>query len=98
VHARVTTMRMDPDRVDEVTRILQADDIPGFRELEGFKGITVLTDRGSGKTVAVTFWESEEALKQSEEAVEGARQRAADTGGAPDMQIERFEVVLDSLL
>ncbi len=91
-------MRMDPGRVDEVTRTLQAGDIPGFRELDGFKGITILTDRGSGKTVAVTFWESEEALKASEEAVKGARQRAADTGNAADMQIERFEVVLDSMV
>jgi|SRR5215211_1916824 len=97
MHARVTTMRMDPGRVDEVARTLENDDIPGFRELDGFKGLTVLADRGSGKTVAVSFWESEDALTASEEAVKGARQRAAERGGAPDLEIERFEVVLDTM-
>jgi len=97
MHARVTTLQMDPAQVDQVTQQLESEDVPEFEKLDGFKGMTVITDRDSGKTIAITFWESEDAMRGSEEAVKGARQRAADTGGAEEPQVERFEVVLDTM-
>jgi heme-degrading monooxygenase HmoA len=97
MHARVTTLDMDPGNVDQVRDQLEADDVPKFQQLDGFEGMTLLTDRESGKTVAVTFWETEDALRESEDAVQGARQRAAETGGAGEPQVERFEVILDTM-
>ena len=97
MHARVTTLQMDPSALDQVTAQLESEDIPGFQQLDGFKGLTVVADRQSGKTLALTFWESEDAMRGSEEAVKGARQRAADTGGAGEPQVERFEVLLDTM-
>ena len=88
---------MDPSALDQVTAQLESEDIPGFKQLDGFKGMTVVADRQSGKTLALTFWESEDAMRGSEEAVKGARQRAADTGGAGEPQVERFEVLLDTM-
>ena len=76
MHARVTTLDMDPSKVDEVRERLEGEDVPEFQKLDGFKGMTLLTDRQTGKTIAVTFWESEDALRQSEEAVKDARRRA----------------------
>ena len=97
MHARVTTLQMDPDKVDGVADRLQNEDVPDFEKLDGYKGMTLVTDRSSGKTVAITFWESEDALNASEEAVKDARQRAADDGGAAEPQVERFEVVFDTM-
>ena len=97
MHARVTTLQMDASALDRVTAQLESEDIPTFKDLDGFKGMTVLGDRQSGKAIAVTFWESEDAMRESEEAVKGARQRAADTGGAGEPQVERFEVLLDTM-
>ena len=97
MHARVTTLQMDPSTLDDVTARLESDEIPAFKRLDGFKGMTVLGDRESGKAIALTFWDSEEAMRESEEAVKGARQRAAETGRAGEPQIERFEVILDTM-
>jgi heme-degrading monooxygenase HmoA len=97
MHARVTTLQMDPANVDQVRDQLEAEDVPEFQQLDGFKGMTLLTDRQSGKTVAITFWESEDALQRSEDAVKGARQRAAERGGAGEPQVERLEVILDTM-
>jgi heme-degrading monooxygenase HmoA len=97
MHARVTTLDMDPGNVDQVRDQLERDDVPKFQQLDGFKGMTLLTDRQSGKTVALTFWESEGALRESEDAVQDARRRAAETGGAGEPQVERFEVILDTM-
>jgi heme-degrading monooxygenase HmoA len=88
---------MDPGQIDEALRQLEERDIPSFREIDGFRGFTVLADRSSGKVVATSYWDSEEQMRASEDAVKEARQRAADTGGASEEpQVERFEVALDT--
>jgi heme-degrading monooxygenase HmoA len=97
MHARVTTLDMDPARVDEVRDQLERDDVPEFKKLDGFKGMTLLAERQTGKTIAVTFWESEDALRQSEEAVKDARRRAAESGGAGEPEVARYEVILDTM-
>jgi heme-degrading monooxygenase HmoA len=88
---------MDPGNVDQARDQLEREDVPKFEQLGGFKGMTLLTDRQSGKTVAITFWETQDALRESEDAVKDARQRAAETGGAGAPHVERFEVILDTM-
>jgi heme-degrading monooxygenase HmoA len=97
MHARVTTLQMDPSTLDEASAQLEKDDVPSFKELDGFKGMTLIGDRESGKTIALTFWESEDAMRASEEAVKDARRRAAETGRAAEPQVERFEVLFDTM-
>jgi hypothetical protein len=38
MHARVTTLQLDGSRIDEMVRRLEQEDVPQFRELDGFKG------------------------------------------------------------
>ncbi|HYP47914.1 MAG TPA: antibiotic biosynthesis monooxygenase [Thermoleophilaceae bacterium] len=97
MYARVTTLQMDPSTLEEVTGRLQREDVPAFEKLDGFKGMTVVADRQGGKTIALTFWDSEQAMRDSEDAVKGARQRAAETGRADEPQVERFEVMFDTM-
>jgi heme-degrading monooxygenase HmoA len=99
VHARVTTIEMDPARIDEVVARVEEQDLPDWKVLEGFKGFTLLIDRSSGKVIGTSYWATQEQMQASEDAVADSRQRAADTGGATDPpQVERFEVGLDSFM
>jgi heme-degrading monooxygenase HmoA len=99
MHARVTTMQMDPGRIDDATRQLEERDLPTFKEMDGFRGFTLFADRSSGKVFGISYWDSEDQMTASEEQVKDARQRAADTGGASaGPQVERFEVALDSFV
>lgn len=88
---------MDPNTLDEASSQLEREEVPSFKQLDGFKGMTLIGDRESGKTIALTFWESEDAMRASEEAVKDARKRAAETGHAPEPQVERFEVLFDTM-
>jgi heme-degrading monooxygenase HmoA len=97
VHARMTTLQMDPSTLDEAAAQLENDEVPSFKQLDGFKGMTLIADRQGGKTIALTFWESEEAMRASEDAVKDARRRAAQTGHAETPQVERFEVLFDTM-
>ena len=97
MHARINTLQMDPQRIDDALRQVEQNDIPAFREIDGFRGFTVLVDRSSGKVVATSYWDSEEQMRASEDAVKEARERAAETGGASsEAQVERYEVALDT--
>ena len=94
--ARVTTIQMDPTRIDEAIRQLEAQDIARWKEIDGFKGATILVDRDSGKVIGTTYWESREQMDASEELVQESRQRAAETGGGGVQSVERFEVAVDT--
>ena len=99
MHARVTTLNMDPGRIDDAIRQLESEDIPRWKELDGFKGFTLLVDRDSGKVTGTSFWESESQMQASEEAVSASRDRAAETGGASQPPtVERFEVAVDTMV
>ena len=97
MHARVTTLQMDPNTLDEASGQLESEEVPSFKQIDGFKGMTLIADRESGKTIALTFWESGDAMRASEDAVKDARKRAAETGNAPEPQVERFEVLFDTM-
>ena len=92
MHARLTTIEGLPDRMDDATRHVQEQTLPELRKMDGFKGFVTLADRQSGKVVGVAFWESEEALRATEEAVSGIRSGAADATGGSVAGVEQYEV------
>jgi heme-degrading monooxygenase HmoA len=93
--ARVSTLQGPPDQVDEGIRAVQEQVIPAARQMRGFQGMLALADRTTGKMVGITLWETEDALRESEEAASQLRSGAAGAGGADVVSVERFEVVVD---
>ena len=69
MHARVTTLEVPPDRMDDAKRHVQEQVLPQLSQMEGFKGFVAFGSRQSGKLQGVAFWESEEALRATDEAV-----------------------------
>jgi hypothetical protein len=97
MQARVTTMTLDPDKIDAVVSQLEEDDVPSWKDIDGWKGFTLLVDRQSGKCIATSYWASRERMESSEEEVKGSRERAAEAGGAKESpQVEYFEIAIDA--
>lgn len=96
--ARVSTFEGSPDTVDESIKFGTEKSIPAARQLPGFKGVYFLADRTSGKTVAITLWDSETALKRSEEEANRIRSDSAAATGETIVSVERFEVAVQELL
>jgi len=98
MHARVTTIQMDAARLDDAIRQVEEEELPRWKELDGFKGFTLFVDRQSGKVFGTSYWESEQAMSASEETVAPSRDRAAETGGASaSPEVERYEVAIDTM-
>ena len=65
--------------------------------MDGFRGFVSFGDRSTGAGVASSYWESEEAMRASEEAVTQARKGALDDAGAQSAPtIEHYEVLLQT--
>jgi heme-degrading monooxygenase HmoA len=92
VFARVSTFEGSPEQVDELTRYASEQVVPALNELEGFNGIMGLADRQSGRALVVGLWETEEAMRASEEAVDQLRDEAAESAGGTVTGVERYEV------
>lgn len=94
MHARVTSLDGSPDDVDSGIASFRENVVP-FTQEQGGKGSMLLVDRATGKAVAITLWEDEEALQASEERANQLRAEAADDLGATQAPtVERYEVAV----
>jgi len=78
--------------LDEMNREGAEHVLPALRMQDGFGGGLVLVDRSSGKVIAVTFWESEQAMEITEEAAYWLRCFGAEAGDGRLKGVERYEV------
>ena len=94
MYARVSVLEGSPDQLDEMLRQVREVVLPQAKQDEGFKGMIALGDRRSGKTLGITLWESEEAMRASEQDANWLRRVSAKAGGHQIAYVERYEVGL----
>ncbi len=92
---RVSRFEGGSAEFDEGMRYLQEHVLPAARQMAGWKGVLSLSSGDRSKGLTLTFWESEEALTESEGAANRLRGQAAEAGGDTITGVERYEVVLD---
>lgn len=56
--ARMTTLPVQRDRIDEAIEIYKKSVVPAAKKQKGFRGLCLLRDDAAGKGIAVTFWNS----------------------------------------
>lgn len=59
--------------------------LPEMMRIDGWIGMSMMTDRDSGECVVTSSWESKEAMRSSQKQIEPIRARAVDViGGTAD--------------
>jgi heme-degrading monooxygenase HmoA len=92
MRARSNSVQADPAMVDRLTAFAR-DDVAGmYRGMPGFVGISMLADRESGRCIITTSWESDEAMRASDERADASRQEALTMIGGADFQVETWDV------
>ena len=67
--------------------------MPALQEVEGFVGLSLLLDRESGRCIATSSWETQEAMHASADHVRPIRDRAAQAfGGSPT--VDEWEIAV----
>ena len=95
--ARVSTYEGHPEQLDEMHHEGVEHVLPALEMQDGFSGGLVLADRQSGKVLAVTLWESEQAMDATEEASHWLRIFSAKAGGGTISSVQRYEVLFSAM-
>jgi hypothetical protein len=93
VYARVATFQSDPARIDDAISMVRAE-VEGSAPpgLEG-ANMLMLVDRESGKGLGITLFDSEEAMRRGDEAL-----NAMNPGGTERRtSVEFYEVPVQNL-
>lgn len=94
--ARLSTFQGSPEQLDESTRRAIEQILPAARGLAGFQGVLSLIDRATGKSITITLWQDEEAMRASE-AANRLRAQGADAAGESVVSVERYEVAFSEM-
>lgn len=93
MYARSTTIEGDPGNIDAGIAFIKDEVMPAVSELDGCVGLSLVADRKSGRCIATSSWESEEAMIASRDAMASFRERGGELlGGSP--QIDEWEVAV----
>jgi quinol monooxygenase YgiN len=93
VYARSTTIQAQPSSIDAGIAHVRDEVMPALQAIEGCIGLSLLVDRRSGRCIATSAWQSEEAMRTSGDHVRPIRDRAAEIfGGNP--QVDEWEIAV----
>lgn len=94
VHARSSTVQAQPSSIDAGIAHVRDEVLPAVQAIDGCVGMSLLVDRESGRCIATTAWETEEAMRASADQARQLRDRAAETFGGNIDKIEEWEIVV----
>jgi hypothetical protein len=93
VYARSTTIQAQTSCIDAGIEHVRDEVLPTIQDIDGCIGLSMLVDRSSGRCIATSAWQSEQAMRASEEQLRPIRGRAAEIlGGSP--QVEEWEIAV----
>jgi hypothetical protein len=93
MYARVATFESDPNTVDDAIRMVR-DEVDGDTPegLEGAK-MLMLVDRDSGKGLGITIFDSEDAMRRGDEALNNM----SPGGSERRTSVEFYEVPVETI-
>lgn len=92
--ARVSKFQIPKDRIDEDISESRTTISEAIRTIPGSAGVYYLVDRERGETLAVTLWETEQAMRASEKEASRIREESTTDIGGKILSVERYEVAL----
>jgi hypothetical protein len=94
VYARSTTINAKPESIDAGIAQVRDEVMPRVLEMDGCIGLSMLADRSSGRCIATSAWQSEEAMRASDEALRPMRDRIAGSMGGGSPTVEEWEIAV----
>ena len=95
MHARLTTVEEVPShKMDDAARHLREQVLPQLQQLDGFEGFIAVRDRENGRLRGLALWESEDALRATDEAAARIRGTVTEATGGTIAGVENYEVVV----
>ncbi len=95
--ARVTWMATDPAQMDRAIETFKVGVLPMAEELPGWCSASLLVDRGSGRAVVTSTYESSDSMEASRDQATQLRGRTAQEAEGTILEVAEFELALAHL-
>jgi len=82
-----------PGNIDAGITFIENEAGPTLVKIEGCRGLSMLVDRETGHCIATSSWESEAAMRNSDEQLRPIRDRGRDILGG-SMQVDEWEIAI----
>lgn len=93
MHARTTTLDTRPGDIEAGLAYIRDEVFGAVTNMPGCVGMSLVADRDSGRCIATSAWESEEAMRATESAVAPMRDRAGEIMGTT-ARVEEWEIAV----
>ena len=93
MYARSTTFQGMPANIDAGITFINSEAGPMLHQIEGCRGLSMLVDRVTGRCIATSSWETEAAMRNSDERLRPIRDRGRDILGG-SMQVDEWEIAV----
>lgn len=91
MYARSTSMVGEPSVIPDAIAQVRDETWPVVRDMDGFRGISMVVDRETGRAIITTAWESELALGESRTQVLALRDRGRELMSSAPV-VEEWEI------
>ena len=92
MHARVTTTTLGSDQPDDSAAVF-AEVAPTLRSIGGYKGMVVLSEVDGRRVIALSFWESSDALASGTDTMNRLRNAETSQRAVDDQETVEYQVV-----
>ena len=93
MYARSIMFHGRPDNIDAGIAFVKNEAAPMLDKIEGCRVLSMLVDRETGQCIATSSWESEAAMRASDEKLRPIRDRGRDILGG-SMQVDEWEIAV----
>ena len=93
-HARVIRLKTEPSNAEKAIKQLSSELIPLLKKQDGFRGAALVGNRKTGDGFSVTYWESEEAMRNARPKVRPQAETVLSSTGSKIVDEDECEVVV----
>ncbi|MFC8800494.1 hypothetical protein ACFT2C_22410 [Promicromonospora sp. NPDC057138] len=95
MYVRTSEVRGDPAKIDDGLRLVREEVFPAVTTMDGCAGMSLLVDRETGRCIATTSWQTEDAMRMSADTVRPLRDRAEMAlGSTSGSEVHQWEVAV----
>jgi hypothetical protein len=94
VFARSSTIKAQPERIDDGIAQVNDEVMPALTDIDGCLGLSLLVERSSGRCIATSSWDSEETMRSSNEQLQPVRERLLETLGGDSIEVQEWEIAM----
>ena len=94
MYARSTSIHGNPANIDAGVAYMRDEVLPTVQQTAGCIGLSMLTDRESGRCIVATAWADEQAMRGTAEDVTPVRDRLVQVLGGSDVDVRQWQIAV----